>query len=282
MNKKLSHKVDECLSSISLKEANKYINFEDIDLVMNEKKDQKFSIGIKKLLILILALFFPIFMELVFIQEITETNDSFFPKLVVILLELLIICLITYQFLKQYNNFLRNWGYKKYCYISAKLAYISYFIVGFGMNMGDYRITFVVVTFCIVVLLFLYYKVEQNMILEEINEAFNRNYKTSKVMNIMLKVSGVVAVLILIGMQVYRLNKWWLNGIVDGNPTIQNSLVDNLIGIFIGIPLLLLISLIPTYFLFNVKHHVQGKVISQYSEQFREQYNYTKKEWYGD
>lgn len=282
MNKKLSHKVDECLSSISLKEANKYINFEDIDLVMNEKKDQKFSIGIKKLLILILALFFPIFMELVFIQEITETNDSFFPKLVVILLELLIICLITYQFLKQYNNFLRNWGYKKYCYISAKLAYISYFIVGFGMNMGDYRITFVVVTFCIVVLLFLYYKVEQNMILEEINEAFNRNYKTSKVINIMLKVSGVVAVLILIGMQVYRLNKWWLNGIVDGNPTIQNSLVDNLIGIFIGIPLLLLISLIPTYFLFNVKHHVQGKVISQYSEQFREQYNYTKKEWYGD
>ncbi|MGM0219306.1 hypothetical protein [Enterococcus sp. AZ126] len=282
MNKKLNHKIEECLNSISLDEANKYINLEDVDLVMNGKKDQKFSMGIKKLLILIAALFFPVFMELVFIQEVTTTNNSFYPKVIVIVLELLIIGSIVYQFLKPYNIFLRNWGYKKYCYTSAKLAYISYFVVGFGMNQGDYKVTFVIFSFCILVLLFLYYRVEQNMILEEMNKTFNRNYKTSKVMNIMLKVSGVVAILILIGMQVYRLNKWWLNNAIAENPLAQNSLMDDLIGIFVGIPLLLLISLIPTYFLFNAKHYVQGKVISQYAEEFREQYNYTKKEWYSE
>lgn len=282
MDKKINHKVDEYIASMTFEEANQYIDSQDIDLAMNGKKNQKFSIGIKKILILIVTLSFAFFMELVFIQESTEANDSIFPKVIVILLELLIICLITYQFLKPYNIFLRNWGYKKYCYISTKLAYISYFFVGFGMNQGDYRVTFIVFTLGILSLLFLYYKVEENMILEEINKEFNRNYKTSKVMNIMLKVSGVVATLILIGMQLYRLNKWWLNGAIAGNSAIQSSVVDDLIGILIGIPLLLLISLIPTYFLFNAKDYVKGKVISQYPEEFREQYNYTKKEWYED
>ncbi len=63
--------------------------------------------------------------------------------------------------------------------MSTKLAYISYFFVGLGMTQGDYRVTFIVFTLGILSLLLLYYKVEENMILEEINEAFNRNYKTS-------------------------------------------------------------------------------------------------------
>lgn len=44
--------------------------------------------------------------------------------------------------------------------------------------------------------------------------------------------------------------------------------------------MLLLITLIPTYFLFHVDIFVKGEVVNNNSEAFRTKYGYSKKEWH--
>ena len=46
--------------------------------------------------------------------------------------------------------------------------------------------------------------------------------------------------------------------------------------------MLLAITLIPTYFLFRPVNYVKGKLIKMYSEEFRQEYGFTKQEWYGE
>lgn len=275
-------KINEFLDSLSFEEANKYLEYKDIFLVMNGEKEKNFSLGLKKLIILVIGLLFPVSMVLVFMQESLEASELVFSKLSVLSAELIIIGFMLYQFFKPYPSFLRNWGYKNYCYSMAKTAYISYFIVGLGMDDGNYIVTFFLVSFCVASFLILYKKVEQNRTLEEMNSLFNKNYKTSKLMSIVLKLSGVLVGLILIGMQIYRMNAWWINSGRGKDSVLSNSLLDNLIGIGIGIPMLLIITLVPTYFLFHATIYIRGEVIKKYSEEFRIEYEFTRKEWYGE
>lgn len=61
-----------------------------------------------------------------------------------------------------------------------------------------------------------------------------------------------------------------------------NATISDIVGIFIGIPLLMIITLIPTFFLFDANLYMKGKIIKQYSEEFRQEYDFTKEEWYGE
>ncbi|WP_228472100.1 hypothetical protein [Listeria welshimeri] len=119
------------------------------------------------------------------------------------------------------------------------------------------------------------------MVLEAINNIFKQNYKTSKVLTITLKISGFSVVIALLSMQFYRMNKFWILNLTGENVGATSNVVDDMIGIFFGIPLLLIITLIPTFFLFKANLFVRGKVIKQYAEEFRARTNFTKKEWYG-
>ncbi|EFR85829.1 membrane protein, putative, partial [Listeria monocytogenes FSL F2-208] len=56
----------------------------------------------------------------------------------------------------------------------------------------------------------------------------------------------------------------------------------DMIGVVFGIPLLLVITLIPTFFLFKANLFVRGKVIEKYAEEFRKTANFTENEWYGE
>ncbi|EKM1326993.1 hypothetical protein ACIX1Y_002528 [Listeria innocua] len=257
------------------------LKLKDIYEVMKGDKKQSFSIELKKIIILLLGLLFPVLMVCSFAIELAG-GSFIITNSIVIIAELLIIIWMCYQFFKVYPPFLRNYGYKTYCYSIAKLAYISYFAVGLGMTKGNHIINFSLFLNAILVFLYLYNKVEKNMILEEINKTFNQNYKTSKVLTIMLRVSGFLAVIALVGMQFYRMNKSWIMPLTGANEAATSSVLDDMIGIFFGIPLLLLITLIPTFFLFKANLFVRGKVIEKYAEEFRRTTNFTEKEWYGE
>lgn len=107
------------------------------------------------------------------------------------------------------------------------------------MDTGSYVIIFLVVTLCIITFVLLYFIVERNLILEEANKLFNKNYKTyktSKVLSTMLKFSGILVTIIFIVMQFFRVNKSWLMRLMANNENmVINSSIDDLIGVFIGI-----------------------------------------------
>ncbi|EBF5116115.1 hypothetical protein FHZ94_09590 [Listeria monocytogenes] len=274
-------KKNEFLSSVSFEEVKKILKLKDVYEVMKGDKKQGFSIELKKIIILLLGLLFPALMVCSFAIELSG-GSFIMANSIVIIAELLIIIWMCYQFFKAYPPFLRNYGYKTYCYSIAKLAYISYFAVGLGMTKGNYIINFSVFLLTILVFLYLYNKVEKNMILEEINKTFNQNYKTSKLLTIMLRISGFLVVFALVGMQFYRMNKSWIMNLTGVSEAATSNIVDDMIGVVFGIPLLLVITLIPTFFLFKANLFVRGKVIEKYAEEFRKTTNFTENEWYGE
>jgi len=151
------------------------------------------------------------------------------------------------------------------------------------MDNGNYLTTIIPIFLCLVVFISLYYKIEKNIVMDEINKLFKREYKTSTLLTTMLKLSGVVVVVIIVGMQLYRLNKSWLKGFIENSDVLNtNATISDIVGIFIGIPLLMIITLIPTFFLFDANLYMKGKIIKQYSEEFRQEYDFTKEEWYGE
>lgn len=161
--------------------------------------------------------------------------------------------------------------------------YISNFCAGFGMDKGNYLTTLIPVTLCIISFLFLYYKVEKNISFEKINKMFGQKLKTSTLFIMMLRLSGIIVVIIIAVMQLYRLNKWWLREFkVNSNILDSSPLISDIFGIVVGVPFLMLITLIPTFILFDVDIYVKGNIIKQYPEEFRKAYDFTKEEWYGD
>ena len=269
-------KSKDYITSLNSSTLNNKIYFEDIKHIMFGKDNQKFSIKTKKHILYLLSICFPLTMLISLINN-SHINS---PTIIAMVGELIIIFLMSKNSFLPFKNYFKYWNYEICSYTNIKLAYLSIFVMGYGMDEGSYIINFIVVSICIILFLYLYQKVEENMILKEINSRFNENIKTSKLLTLLLKLTGILVVLLFILTQLYRMNKWWLDGYLESNLNNNNAFIDNLIGIFIGIPILLLITLIPTYFLFNSKDYIIYKLVSKDPESFRERYDYSKKEWY--
>ncbi len=87
------------------------------------------------------------------------------------------------------------------------------------------------------------------------------------------------------GMQLYRVNKWWLSGsdpdfLVGLNGTFMGTILS-VVLIGVAIIIVLLITLLPTLLL-NATTVVDGCIYKKYSEDFRKEYEFTEKEWYGE
>lgn len=275
--------VDKIISTISFEEANQIIKFQDIYKIMSGNPNDKFAIVLKKKLILLVGLFLPLIAVIIYVQSNNDPSISTISKIIASFSELIIIALMLFFFLKTSAKFLEYYSYKNFCYMFGKLIYISYFCAGLGMYNGNYLTTIIPIFLCLVVFISLYYKIEKNIVMDEINKLFKREYKTSTLLTTMLKLSGVVVVVIIVGMQLYRLNKSWLKGFIENSDVLNtNATISDIVGIFIGIPLLMIITLIPTFFLFDANLYMKGKIIKQYSEEFRQEYDFKKEEWYGD
>ncbi|WP_421502864.1 hypothetical protein [Enterococcus faecalis] len=265
-----------------MNEAKAVIEWKDISFARLGEEKQKFSLTLKKRIFLLVGLVIPMSMLFIFLNNLIGKKMNFISSLIGVLAEATIIGLMLYCFFKHSQKYLENSEYQSFSYDISKLMYISYFSAGFGMDKGNPFVNLVVSTFLILTFVILYHIVEKNLILQEVNRMFNKNYKVFKSLNLLLKFSGWIIVIILVGMQLYRLNKSWVDKNYINSMLYSDGLFNDFLGIFIGIPMLLAITLIPTYFLFRPVNYVKGKLIKMYSEEFRQEYGFTKQEWYGE
>lgn len=85
-------------------------------------------------------------------------------------------------------------------------------------------------------------------------------------------------------MQVYRFNKWWLmDNDFDFLSGLNGSFLGDIVSIvavLIGLSVLILVTLLPTLMI-NSEVIVEGLVLKHFSEEFREEYGFTREDWYG-
>ncbi|MGM0124829.1 hypothetical protein IGI37_002223 [Enterococcus sp. AZ194] len=116
----------------------------------------------------------------------------------------------------------------------------------------------------------------------------NKELSKKRLIKIVRIFSSTLATFIAISimvMQFYRLNKWWINNndftFLSG---LNNSVIGNIlaiISVFMGISILSLITLLPTLLL-RLEILADGLLLQKYSEDFRKEYEFEKKEWYGE
>lgn len=111
-------------------------------------------------------------------------------------------------------------------------------------------------------------------IIEELS-AYIKDIKTPFWVKAIEKGIGFVIAIVLVAMQFYRINKFWLIS--------SSKLVATLISIGQFVLCLLTVSavLILPIMLFYPEI-VKNYMIDQYSEAFRKEYDFTKEEWYGE
>ncbi|HDT8116168.1 TPA: hypothetical protein RD674_002948, partial [Enterococcus faecalis] len=78
---------------------------------------------------------------------------------------------------------------------------------------------------------------------------------------------------------IYRVNKSWMRNIklTTGDPSILEYTIWSvvLLGLLAGF------TLLPNL-LFSPADYVKGKLMKKYSEEFRQEYGFSKEEWYGE
>ncbi len=87
------------LSAISFEEANNSLKIKDIHQVMKNDKKQNFSVELKKTIILILGLVFPVLMAISFAVDLND-QSLIISSSIVIVAELLISILMCYHFFR--------------------------------------------------------------------------------------------------------------------------------------------------------------------------------------
>lgn len=93
------------------------------------------------------------------------------------------------------------------------------------------------------------------------------------------KILSIFLAVVIISILFYRGNKWWL---INMNTTLETS--GFLQYAIWGIGLLVLLigfTLLPTL-LFSPSQYVKGRLIKKYAEEFRKEYGFTEKKWYGE
>ncbi|MBC1548239.1 hypothetical protein HCJ27_14140 [Listeria sp. FSL L7-1435] len=117
------------------------------------------------------------------------------------------------------------------------------------------------------------------------DEKLGKKKGTIKAIKILSAVLVGFIVIVIVGMQFYRVNKWWIDG---SNSDALSGLNETLAGIIlstilvvIGVAILVIITLLPTLLL-NAAAVVDGYIYKKYAEEFRKEYEFTEKEWYGE
>ena len=216
------------------------------------------------------------------ISLISAANWVVFP-----ICSTLILAVNLFLYLKS-KNFFKNAAYNLAMFINCQTVVIFYIA---SLEVTDNRslnrgisTTYILISFLLV------FFVAKTKLLETLQVFYVSNKKNTHKLPIKIvkKISifiTIFIVLLVAGMQFYRLNKWWLRGInSDALSGLNGTLFGNIISILaviIGLTLLMLVTLTPTVLL-NSKVVVTGLLLRKYSEEVRFEYDFTEEEWYGE
>ncbi|MBC1731262.1 hypothetical protein [Listeria seeligeri] len=257
------------MSKISFKEAKKLVD-------IGEKEAKKGTVS-RDLQLFILALFCG------FVALLPLQNSIIITCILIIII---FISYIYYLTLKSSDKILGDFGWQLAKYLMIQTITISMLL---GIKIDGNRPFgrfYIVVALCylFVVALLCYFRCKAMMLNYLKNNGINfKKTAVPKVWNkIFLKLSIGLLVAIVLGTQIYRLNKWWFIG-NDGSPggvSIQNEWLGTLIVLVGGILLiafLVVFSLLPTL-LFNAKTISDGILLKMYAEEFHKENGMAEKE----
>jgi hypothetical protein len=269
-------KINQIIQTTSFEAAKEKIAKEDVEQLINGPKQAKFAIELKRCIALLVGLIAPFAIIISYALGHSNMPETTFSRALAIVIAVIFIIELLYHYFKKYNHF-KNANYQLFMYASAKTALLSYMCGSIGNTNGNYFETVLSIGVFIPMCLLLYFFVERNMVISRYNEMFQTSYRTSKVLNILLKLSGILLFAVIAITQLYRLNKWWLNSV-----DIKELSLGSVVTFVVAILFFMLVALIPTYIFFDSKLYLESKLLKQYSEEFRLEYSYSKEEWYWD
>lgn len=228
------------------------------------------------------------------IRSITIVLSAFLISLVTLsngyIFILLSTCILIYVFLLYLKSpkYLKKLNYELLKYVCVQNSFIFYITTLIAqVSTNDLLNTLLAILFVIVSYAISLY-IAYIRILDDIKSKYSIGKQTdhsfinwSKIRKILICTVGFI----IVAMQFYRFNKWWIN---DTNSDFLAVLNDTLLGdvfsiviVTIALCILTFITLLPLLML-NSKIIADGLVFKYFSEKLRTTNEFTKKEWYGD
>ncbi|MGX7244341.1 hypothetical protein ACWOC1_05775 [Enterococcus quebecensis] len=193
-------------------------------------------------------------------------------------LSILFFLLIKYLTL---NNFQKVVNYNTYLYMIVQTGVIFFLTVFLYIKKDTYHIVPIIyITISYMLSLFIVYFKTSNLLRAKYNLGHSKWSKKSELFATKTsKLLGIFVILIVLGTIIYRINRWWL---LNVDITFESVSITEYILWGGGLIFLLIgLTLLPTL-LIKPENIVKYKLIEKYAEDFREKYDYSKKEWYGD
>ncbi|EHD1578481.1 hypothetical protein JR556_000868 [Listeria monocytogenes] len=194
-----------------------------------------------------------------------------------ILIIIIVISFLYYYISKSNNKFLEEFSWQLAKYVMLQTITVS-ILLGIRVDgtrpFGEY---FVLVALCylFLVVVLSYFRCKAMLLNYLKSNGINlKETSVSKVWNkAFFRLSIVLLVIIGLGTQLYRLNKWWFIGDDSsaGGISIQNEWIGMLVVLVVGILLIILLvvfSLLPTL-LFNAKIITEGILLKKYKAEFQ-------------
>lgn len=180
-------------------------------------------------------------------------------------------------------NYFKKASYSIIKYISIQ-SMVIFYISAIQFTQNSTLNSIIAAIYIFVSYVFSFY-ISYNKILLEFYDQYYPEKKPLSRINVkkIIKLIGIVGIGVLIFMQLYRINKWWINGndldFLSGMNGTLLGMIVSIVAVSIALILLLLITALPTLCL-NSKDVLDGLLLKEFSEEVRTEYEYSKKEWY--
>lgn len=253
------------MENINFTDAEKNVSVEEIEKIISlSKKSSSFTSKI------IISIFFAGLISL------PPMNYYFYFSLtsVVVLVGLLIKYL-------SLNSFHKVVSYNFFIYSIFQTGIIFFLTVFLYVKTDKYHLIpwiYVIISYCSSY--FIVHFKTTSFLRKEYNITPKKAHKRSELLTSKIsKMLQVFLALVVLGMFLYRVNRWWLMNVtvMFENTSFWEYLLWG-VALFV---LLIGITLLPTL-IFSPEKATKRKLLIKYSEEFREYYGYKKKEWYGE
>lgn len=191
-----------------------------------------------------------------------------------------IISIVALVFYFKSFNFFKKASYSIIKYISIQ-SMVIFYISSIQFTQSHRLNSIIACVYILVSYMFSFYIAYQKVLVEFYEQYFPEK-KPLKILNIkkIIKLIGIVGVGVLVFMQLYRINKWWIEGsdldFLSGmNGTLLGTIVS-IVAVTLALVLLMLVTIIPILCL-KSKDVLDGLLLKQFSEELRTEYEYSKK-----
>ncbi|EQC0675406.1 hypothetical protein ACY2DU_000136 [Listeria innocua] len=268
--------IQETIQKISFNQASQIINKKTIEKTMNQK------------MLLLRYIIFAIIISIETLLASTFSGWVVSSTVFAVIEWAVVLVTIIYFFKINLKSFAENYLSRFYSCCSIIFSIVSvifsiglWFIFGaFSAGIKDEYMTQIIIqTICAVVgvilVSFAIYKYLQYLEIKEL-AVFDSTIKIPLWGKIVDKSLVYGIVIVIAGMQVYRMNKFWL---LKDNSWISTMLVPLGQILLVAIVVFLLVAL-PVRFFYP--DFVKSYLLQKYTEEFRKEHDFTKKQWYSE